>query len=423
MDRTALARLGLAALLSLTAPASAAGQDVTVELSDGSTRVGRLTGWDGEALALSTSSGPARLPSEDVVLVTAAARPAEPGAEPARAPDVILMAPADGASPDRLAGELRGGDDFGVILDLGAREPVELAFDGIDRILPHASRPLDRLAGLADGGFDDRVWQLGRDGGLDGLAGVVARVEAGRVVLESGLDEVGFELLDVLAVVLAATEHPGGDLSEGGQRPVVRVATATGSLFAAGLLGLEDGWLGLTPAFSDELWLPLAELDAVWVESPDRVPFHAARVLEAEERPSLGGSDDVLFPWLADLSVSGRPLALDGVHRAGGFGVHAYSRLVLEIPEGALSARVRVGLSDEVAELPAQGSVRCELRVDGQRSAGGQLIREGDGSLVLRTGALGDARTLELVTDDGGDLDAGDRVAWVDGWFVVSATP
>jgi hypothetical protein len=52
--------------------------------------------------------------------------------------------------------------------------------------------------------------------------------------------------------------------------------------------------------------------------------------------------------------------------------------------------------------------------VDGQPRGSARVV-EGDPAGVLRVDGLSGAKRLELQVTDGGDDDAGDRAAWVDG--------
>jgi alpha-galactosidase len=117
--------------------------------------------------------------------------------------------------------------------------------------------------------------------------------------------------------------------------------------------------------------------------------------------------------------VSGRLLSVGGVPRATGVGVHANSTLVYELPSGASRLRVTAGLVDEVVELPATGSVSFEILVDGESRASSGVLHEGQTPVVLRVDELAGHRRLELRVGDGGDDDAGDRAAWVDGVILL----
>ncbi|MGQ0553472.1 MAG: NPCBM/NEW2 domain-containing protein [Planctomycetota bacterium] len=424
----------------------------TVELRDGRAIQGTIEALRDGQLRLTTSKGSEAVPLADFVVFTG---PSALGSSQVGAPtltgaalmDVVMLA----GSGDRLMGHLVGGDAYGLRFELAAGPIVELSFESVARLFPRCSLPLDRLELLEDGGADDRLWRRREDGSFDGLRGVVDQFEDRRVVFEGALGRMTFGVEELIAVVFASSGASPGPI-KGGAAPKsgtsasgasangasangasahgatvseavglpVAVALRDGSRFEATLVSWAEGRVQFaTP------WAPSVELPASAVASllrrGDGVRLLAdIRPVLVEERPSLGEPADLLFPWRAELSVTGRPLSVGGVPRASGLGVHALSRLVLELPPGAQSLRVTVGFVDEVAEIPAQGSVSFELLVDGKRRAFSGTLREGEAPRVLRIDDLGDARRIELITGDGGDDDAGDRAAWVDGLLLLA---
>lgn len=384
----------------------------------GETFAARLTAFDGADFVLETDTGPRRVAAADLALLHAApapvARPAAapPSIEPVPdspppADDMLLLA---GPDADRLVGRLVGGDADGVLFDLGDGRPVVVAFERIERVLPAARLPADRLALLDGAGDDDRLWRRRDDGGLDSLAGVVDRVAEGRVAFDGALGRMEFALDEVVAVVLAGGE--AGDAGTLGLPVVLRLAR--GSRLVARLLEAGEGRLVVATRFAARLELPLDAVLALVPRGPERVLLSDLAPVEVEERPTVGGPADVLFPWRRDLSVTGRPLDVGGQPRATGIGVHAFTRLVFDLPHGVRALRVTGGLCDEVTELPARGSVEFRVLVDGRERARAQVVEDGSPAL-LRVDGLDGARRLELVVTDGGDDDAGDRAAWVDG--------
>jgi hypothetical protein len=277
---------------------------------------------------------------------------------------------------------------------------------------------VDRLALLEGGGADDRVWRRGTEGGLDSLTGVVAAVDGSRLTFESALGPLDFALPDVLAVVFASS--PAGRKTLPGAPVVVRLTS--GTRLHAGLLALDPQTVTLSSRLAERLELPASALASLVHAGLGNLLLADLVPVEVDERPSIGGPEDFLFPWRADLSVTGRPLSVGGVLRATGLGVHSNSRLAFELPAGVTALRVTVGLCDEVTELPARGSVRFEVLVDGVQRAASGVVREGDPPVVLRVDGLDGAQRLELVVDDAGDDDAADRAAWVDG-VLLTALP
>jgi len=409
----------LIALIALNGPVAAAdGPQVLVETLAGESFEARLSGFDGEAFAFEAAGGPRRVPAAELLLLHARPTPVPvpPPAPPSIAPPRVEPPPADdllflaGPAGERLAGRLAGGDTEGVRFDFGAGLAVPVPFERIERLLPAARLPVDRLALLDGAGEDDRLWRRREDGGLDSLTGVVDGLSADRVAFEGALGRMEFALDEVVAVVLAGGE-PAGDPLPG--LPVV-LRLAGGSRLLAGLVEIAGGRAVLQTTFAGRVELPAAGLAALVPRLPGRTLLAELAPVEVEERPSVGGPEDVFFPWRRDLSVTGRLLSVAGQPRATGLGVHAHARLAFDLPAGTQVLRVTGGLCDEVGELPARGSVEFRVLVDGQERARA-LVVEGGSPARLRVDGLAGARRLELLAGDGGDDDAGDRAAWVDG--------
>jgi hypothetical protein len=423
-----------AQLFSLEQPAGGA-PTVRLEKLSGETVLGVLLDSEPGALRVRAEGQPVSLPEGELVLLwvleASDGSGSEAGTEPDSLPaeasdsepaaDLLMLASRSGVpgTGDRLWGRLEGGDEFGLVWRLAAGQRLELPFDDVDRLLPGVDRPVDRLLELASSEIDDRLYRRRPDGGLDGVTGVLARMDGRQMVLESALGDLSFEADDVLALVLAATEHPARQLPGW----PVRVRLVGGSLFEAALQGVAGGRFRLATQFAEELLLPIRAVSSMLL----RVPAEGGVQLLADLEPTavrewsaLGGDDAVLYSWRRDLSVSGRPLRVGGALHTTGLGVHANAQLAYEVPAGVDRLRVSVGLIDEVLELPAEASVSFEVRVDGVPVVTTEVLREGQPPLLLRVSGLEAGQTLELLTLDGGDLDAGDRAAWVDGVFLPS---
>lgn len=405
-----------------------------IETRSGQRVEGRLLDGEGSGLKLAVAGpdGVAErvLPAEDCALIWNLARLPQPdgskavGRQAQGAPgstdamDLLLLVGAEGRAGDRLWGRLLGGDDFGLRMRLDDGLEVEVPFDAVDRLLPGVDRPLDRLLDLAGGGFDDRLWRRRTDGGLDGVTGVLARLEDRAVILESALGELRFPVDNVLALVLSATEHPDKPLE--GWPMTVRLVG--GSLFEATLHEVAGGVFHFETQFSEALLVPQEVVASLLPGGRGAaIPLDRYEPVEVEEWPALGGPESLLYPWRRGLSVSGQPLRVGGLLRTTGLGVHANARLRYEVPAGVTALRVTVGLVDEVFELPAEASVTFEILVDGTSRASTGVFREGDAPRDLRVDDLESGQILELVTLDAGDLDAGDRAAWVDGLFFTDS--
>jgi hypothetical protein len=425
-----------AAALCGTGPSAAGRAELRVSLETraGGIVEGRVRAIEDGVLIVDAEDGARRIPLAELLLLSvgagtppgeassvkgppaaAVASAPETAESPTGAPDLLFLSHDGPGTGDRLVGRLLGGDEFGVRFALDAKTEVTVPFERIERLLPRADLPIDRLALLEGGGKDDRVWQRRADGGFDSLSGVVERVGKDKLVFDGALGALSFSLDEIAAVVLAPGGEPGQPLPG---RPVV-ARLVGGSRLAGGLLELDREHVVLATRFADRLQLPLSALVGM-VMRDTRVLLLADLVpVDVQERPTLGRPEDFLFPWRADLSVTGRLLSVGGVPRATGLGVHANSTLVYELPSGASRLRVTAGLVDEVVELPATGSVSFEILVDGESRASSGVLHEGQTPVVLRVDELAGHRRLELRVGDGGDDDAGDRAAWVDGVILL----
>ncbi len=389
-----------------------------VETLDGRQLVGAPREGHG-ALVLSSGGERSELPLAEVALIEVlggALRPDTPGT--ASGTDLVALR-GTAVGRQRLFGQLVGGDEFGLALQLAGAVRVQLPFERIERVLPEVDRPLDRLLALPGGGADDRLWRRRPDGSLDSLTGVLESVadDGGSLRFRSALGALDFTRAEVLALVLA-DESPRPEPVEG---LAVLVALHDGTRFSAGWTGIDaEGRLLFVTGFAGSLALPVASLASLLRQGGGAVPLAALPVHEVAEHPSFGGPQDVLYGWQSDLSVSGRPLRVGGRARASGLGVHAHCTLTLRLPEGARALRVGAGLCDEVGEIPARASVAFEILVDGVSRAGPLRLIEGEAPLVLRVDGLADCRLVQLRVDDGGDDDAGDRAAWFDGLVLLA---
>lgn len=409
--------LALLLLLACPLPVSEGpGALFTFETAEGATFTGEWLGFDASGSELATASGRTQLAAGELVLVSGQSAP--PSADPGPPQDILFL-PARAGSPglgDRLVGRFAGGDDVEVRFLIAGVDEVAIPFEHVDRLLPAVDRPLDRLALLQAEGFDDRVWQRRSDSSLDAVAGVIAEVSAEGLVLESALGDLELAWHEVLAAALADTIHPGQEL----QGWPVRLALRGGSAFAAALVSVSPQQLVVNTQFAEGLVVLPGELASmVLSDRADQPPLLLADLapVDVDEWPSLGRGESTLFPWQRDLAVAGDMLALGGLPRATGLGVHAYSTLVFSVPPGARTLRVTVGLSDDVLLIPAQGSVSFDVRSEGRDLARVVRQAEGDAPVVLRVSGLAEGQLLEFTVGDGGDHDAGDRAVWVDGLF------
>ena len=397
-----------------------AGLEARIELRSGRVVEGPLRAAADGRLTVTVGDSEEAVRLDELLLLSLGSGGGEvsglPAPPPGAPPDLIVLTAPEGASRgDRLVGRIVGGDEFGIRLELDGGAVVTIPFDEIERLLPRADRPVDRLIALEGAGADDRVWRRKPDGSLDPVAGVVEQLDGSVLVFDGAMGPLRFDLAEVVAVVLAGARAAPRELA--GQPVVARLHG--GSRLSAGLLELGPDRLVLATRFAERLELPLPALASLVVRDPGVVLLAELVPAAVEQWPSVGQPADFLFPWQPDLSVTGRLLTVAGIPRATGLGVHANARLSFVLPARASRLRVTGGLVDEVGELAAAGSVRFAVQADGADAVRSEVVREGQEPVVLRLDGLQGGGRLELLVDDGGDDDAGDRAAWVDGVILL----
>jgi alpha-galactosidase len=111
-----------------------------------------------------------------------------------------------------------------------------------------------------------------------------------------------------------------------------------------------------------------------------------------------------------DKSVGGNPLKIAGKTYSKGLGTHAVGEATYNLAGNALAFSSLVGVDDETA---GKGSVKFLVYVDGKLVAQSPLLKGGDPAYQL-TASLKGAKSLKLVTDDGGDGNSYDHADWVE---------
>ncbi|MFH1999598.1 MAG: NPCBM/NEW2 domain-containing protein, partial [Planctomycetota bacterium] len=94
---------------------------------------------------------------------------------------------------------------------------------------------------------------------------------------------------------------------------------------------------------------------------------------------------------------------------ARGLGIHSRTRLTYCLDGKFQGFETHLGLSDEVLDLPAKGSIRLDLFVDEKKVYSSPVIRGGDGIIKTPLIDLNDASRLSLLIDFADGFDSGDR--------------
>ncbi len=112
------------------------------------------------------------------------------------------------------------------------------------------------------------------------------------------------------------------------------------------------------------------------------------------------------------LSVGGQPYQ-------NGIGVHAVSRMDIDLGGQAVKFVAAVGVDDEEPDNHMRGTVSFKVQADGKTVAATGVIRRGDKAKTIEVPLKG-AKRLTLIVDDGGDGINADHADWCDAYIVVA---
>lgn len=385
----------ITALVSLALLGAGPG-DVSIQLVSGEVIDSRSLDLDGDTLTIDGPSGPVRIAMAQVVAIVGPA--AQVAAAPDPAEDCAVLLWSGTLLPGRL---LPGRDDF-----------VRVAVAGIGQL----SLPIEVVRavslGRADGrpdpagwtavGEQDRVFRRGPVAG-DSIAGTLLRAGSDGVVIENdALGEVELSVPDVLGVAVAELETVEGDAG------AVEVTLAGGARVMGAVRALQTGAVRLRTAFDDDLEIAMSGVRRVRFQSELFEYLSDLEPAAVEETPFIGGSDDFLFGWRRDRSVTGEPLSVAGRGFGKGLGMHSRCRLSWDLDGRHRRFRAFAGVSDEVTRHGLQGSLIVRVLVDGEVRFESGPLRAGEPAVPVEVDVVG-ARRLEIVVDFGDRGDVGDR--------------
>jgi hypothetical protein len=174
------------------------------------------------------------------------------------------------------------------------------------------------------------------------------------------LAEVVFPAVDRTSAVLADNAW-----ASGGPAAIGRFSTRGGAVLTAARVSREQdqgrrrGRLSsevlyyVQPAWADEpLAVPEEEITACGYRAADEVPLTCLPATTIANRRLIGPVE----AWSANRRVGGGVLAAGGMESDIGIAAHAHSEIGFELPVGAASMELAVGL-----ELSAGGCVRCKM--------------------------------------------------------------
>jgi NPCBM/NEW2 domain len=238
----------------------------------------------------------------------------------------------------------------------------------------------------------------------DRVEGTLNEIDAKGVRIDVQNKEVLVERAKIAAIALNSdlVQHmqPKG--------PYGHLVLADGTRLALASAQSDGKTLSGKTLFGAALPVPLEQVIALDMRQAAAVYLSDLKPKSYEHTPYLS----VRWPYLNDLSVSGRPLRLAGSTYDKGLGLHSQSRLTYELAGAYRWFEASVGLD---AHIGREGSVRVAVLVDGKpvtASEDGELTGR-DPPRRIRV-AVNGAQELTLVVEFGRRGDVGDHVNWVD---------
>jgi len=107
------------------------------------------------------------------------------------------------------------------------------------------------------------------------------------------------------------------------------------------------------------------------------------------------------------------PLKVGGVQYQRGLSVHAYSKIVVRLPEPGKSFAATVGVDSNYTTVGGRGSVEFVMHVGGKESLRSPVLREGMAGLPIKVDLDG-AKEFVLEVTDAGDGIGCDQADWAD---------
>lgn len=392
-----------------------------------------LSSWFASGMGAPTLQGTVILEKADGEVVRLPA--AEFATEDPREHGAVLvrfegLAELKGAAPTQVEAELVGGGRvFGKVLG-GEGEELHLEVVGGSR-LPLAIESISRLVLPGNvpsgwsGRFDpaaagDRVY-FARGGGLDRIDGTLLEFDAEGLTIDSSIGAFEAKWSTIAAVLVAPLGLDGPAKATDGAVPVV-VDLVDGSRIAGELLTLSGKEVGLRTPGGRGLRLPSNVVAELFVDD-GRVAFLSDISPDVVEEGSPFGDElGLTWPHRRDRSVSGGPLTAGGRRWSRGLGVHSPSRLTWRLGGEWKELRGYVAIDDEVLRLPARGSVRFRVHVDGEERWSSPMVHGGEPPLPLPVIDLAGADELVLEVDMADELHVADRADWLRPILVRSAS-
>jgi hypothetical protein len=340
------------------------------------------------------------IPLEDLISVEFARRPLLATAAGERM--VALL--HDGS---RVEGAIAGGSADALRIALRPGVELEIPIDSLSALFLGARAARLERSRFEVSAKEDALFKRPESGG-DFTRGTLQAFSANGCEFEYSLGSGKFAWSELEAVVLAHQSELDPLKAPVVHADLVPDGSLTGTLVRWGDAGLE-----LRPqGFPKSVTLPPELLRALRFDGARHVWLSDRAPSRVEQTPYLGSGDQFLFPWRADRTVTGRPLAVGGRSFAKGFGCHSRTRLEFAVTPPDAQFEAWVGVADEVLELADRGAIQFAVALDGKEVWRSAVLRAGEPAVRVGPIALAGAKTLALVTDFGDGEDVADRGVW-----------
>lgn len=310
----------------------------------------------------------------------------------------------------RVRGRLLGGEGEELFLELVGGSRLPLSIEEVRRVDFHGRIPASFTGRIERAESGDRVY-FARGAGLDRVDGTLLEFDGEGLKVDSALGPFPVRWRDV-AVILVAPLDEGPAKPDPDAVPIV-VDLVDGSRLRGALVSLRGDELGLRTPSGRGVRLPASAVAEVLVDDGRLAFLSDLTPIAAEEGSPFGDELGMTWPHRRDRSVSGGPLTAGGRRWSRGLGVHAPSRLTYALGGEWSRLRVTVAIDDEVLRLPARGSVRFRVLVDGEERHASRIVRGGEPPLELPPIDLAGARELVLEVDMADELHVADRADWL----------
>ncbi len=368
--------------------------DLVLRTIDGRRVVAKTLRIDGDAFVIDAADSTARIAIDDVVsadTVGAKLEPVDSNAE-------VLL--ADGS---RVIGRLLPGDEDRIRIETASLGELRLSIDVIRAVSIGSPEIRVDPASFPPAAESDVVYRRGPVEG-DRVRGTLTQIGTAGVSIESQLGEITLELDSVLGFSVVPFDSEWTP-----PKRRVELELAGGGVVIGDLNDLSSGRIRVDTLFRRDLVVPFTHLERVRFSGDRFVYLSDLEPSGVEQTPFLGGSDDFLFPWRRDRTVTGELLQVGGERFGKGLGVH--SRTVLRYGLNGTFARLEAftGIADEVLELETTGAAVLRVVVDGETRFESPELVAGAAPHVVSVDLSG-AMELSIEVDFGAHGDVGDRV-------------